>query len=320
MVAMNARKLKLAVSVFAVATLIAAAFLILPANSQVTGLVVHIRSDGSVDPASVPIQVSGNTYVLTGDFSTQGIVIEKEGITIDGAGHTMMGPYNGSQTLWIIGEGPNQTIPANQTEIWSIGIDTATNAIGDLTIRNLNLQNFSIGMYLWTPNNTVTGNAIVDGIVGILVSGDNNTISGNYLARNKNGVFFGSNLPGNIPTGLKISGNRFVDNIRQLSGCVCVDYNITEIKHTWDDGKKGNFWSDYNGTDSNGDGIGDTPYVIDALNLDRYPLVTSSVTPPTVTADIHVELTIAASVLIVVVIVAAVVFRRRKKKETPDAL
>ncbi len=218
---MNTRKMKLVVSVLAVALLTVAAFLVVPANSQITGLVVHIRSDGSIDPSSVPIQVSGNTYIFTGDISAQGMIIERKGAVIDGAGHRLMGPYNGSQTLWIIGEGPNQTVPDNQTETWSIGIDTATNDIGGLTIRNLNIENFSIGMYLWTPNNTITGNAIRDGIVGILVSGDNNTITGNYIADNKNGVYFGSNQPGNIPTNLKISDNQFVDNIRQLSGCVC---------------------------------------------------------------------------------------------------
>ncbi len=43
----------------------------------------------------------------------------------------------------------------------------------------------------------------------------------------------------------------------------------------WDDGypSGGNYWSDYKGVDANGDGIGDTPHVIDEYNKDRYPLM-----------------------------------------------
>src|SRR5438552_18247804 len=53
----------------------------------------------------------------------------------------------------------------------------------------------------------------------------------------------------------------------------------------WDDGypSGGNFWSDYTGVDNcsgpnqdvcpDPDGIGDTPYTIDANNSDRYPLI-----------------------------------------------
>ncbi len=35
----------------------------------------------------------------------------------------------------------------------------------------------------------------------------------------------------------------------------------------------GNYWSDYIGTDSNGDGIGDTPYILAENNVDGYPLM-----------------------------------------------
>ena len=35
----------------------------------------------------------------------------------------------------------------------------------------------------------------------------------------------------------------------------------------------GNYWDDYNGSDTNGDGIGETPYIIDGNNSDNYPLI-----------------------------------------------
>jgi parallel beta-helix repeat protein len=41
----------------------------------------------------------------------------------------------------------------------------------------------------------------------------------------------------------------------------------------FDNGLEGNYWSDYNGTDNDQDGTGDTPYLIDANNTDRYPLM-----------------------------------------------
>jgi len=41
----------------------------------------------------------------------------------------------------------------------------------------------------------------------------------------------------------------------------------------WSSGMRGNYWADYNGTDVNHDGIGDTPYVIDANNSDNYLLM-----------------------------------------------
>ena len=61
--------------------------------------------------------------------------------------------------------------------------------------------------------------------------------------------------------------NNFINNRYQVDamGHYEADY--------YDNGKEGNFWNDYNGSDTNGDGIGDTPYRIDENRSDRYPLI-----------------------------------------------
>ena len=50
---------------------------------------------------------------------------------------------------------------------------------------------------------------------------------------------------------------------------------IGEADNTWDDGypSGGNSWDDYNGTDGNMDGIGDTPYHFEDSSVDYYPLM-----------------------------------------------
>jgi hypothetical protein len=99
----------------------------------------------------------------------------------------------------------------------------------------------------------------------------------------------------------------------QLSGCVCKVYNFSEVRHAWDFDGRGNFWSDYNGTDSNGDGIGDTYYIIDVLNYDRYPLIENPTQPPTPPVQFPLEWVALALAIVVVVAIMVLVVRQRRK-------
>jgi parallel beta-helix repeat protein len=123
------------------------------------------------------------------------------------------------------------------------------------------------GLYfLYSVNNTISGNIIANNgwaAIHFVRCWDNNIFE-NEISDNGQGVdFFFDTTPSYNNT---ITSNNFINNtVQVLNGNVSVNF--------WDDGVRGNYWSDYNGIDSNHDGIGDTPYVIDANNQDRYPLI-----------------------------------------------
>ncbi|MCW4024864.1 MAG: right-handed parallel beta-helix repeat-containing protein [Candidatus Bathyarchaeota archaeon] len=272
---------------------------------------ITINADGTVSPSDVPIQRNGDTYTLTGDLNSQ-IRIMKGGITFDGAGYTLRGPYNGTPT-WVVGEGPDQ-LPEGQLAQFSIGVDLGGYAVKDVTIKNLVVENFSVGMYIWTTNNLVTENCFSENQIAILLSGDFNNLTRNYISKSDEaGLFLGINSPGEIPPNFTLSQNTFDHNRLQFAACICDSYNESEPIHVWDDGQVGNYWSDYTGVDANGDGIGDTPYIIDEKNQDRYPLMLPAVELPIEEAPFPVTLVAAVLAVIVLVAVGLVVFWKRKR-------
>ena len=215
---------------------------------------IIIQQDGTVYPSNASIQRNENLYTFTNDIYGT-IRILKSNLIIDGAGYTLSGPYNGSQAnVWVVGNGPNQS--PDLIAQYIIGIDLGAETVEDITIQNLNVKKFSIGMYMWTKNNTITGNSITESILGILLSGSNTTITNNYLAKNTQGLFFGFNGDEElIPADILISHNGFDHNTFQINGCFCEEYPENEPPHAWDNGREGNYWSDYNGTDTNNDGM-----------------------------------------------------------------
>jgi len=283
------------------------------AASTVATTTIFIQPDGSINPSNVPIQRNGDIYTFIANVYNP-ILVQKNNIAIDGAGYSLIGPLTLEERKSepVLGTGPNTTLPP-----YIIGLD-CDKTVNGLTIRNLNIKDFNIGVYIRTTNNTLIDNAVSGNTVGVLLSGSANKINRNYIIDNEEGLFFGfeqiNGSAANIPSDIDISENSFINNTYQLSGCVCKVYNFSEALHSWDNGNKGNYWSDYNGTDSNRDGIGDTYYRIDILNQDRYPLIQSTAQPPVPAAKVPVEAIVLGVSVAVVVAVAALVYGQRRQK------
>jgi len=56
---------------------------------------IYIRADGSVDPPDAPIHRDGDLYTLTDNITcdADGIVIDRNDTTLNGAGYTLRGSY-----------------------------------------------------------------------------------------------------------------------------------------------------------------------------------------------------------------------------------
>jgi parallel beta-helix repeat protein len=126
-------------------------------------------------------------------------------------------------------------------------------------------------------------------------------IFGNYIAGNtQNGIslnaFYtriGYNTLVNNGKGIGLSfsyhtmiyRNNFVSNFENVKIAVLASAS-GGYDWIWDSGSEGNYWSDYltkypNATEKNHSGVGNTPYVIDANNVDNYPLMREvSIKPP----------------------------------------
>jgi len=121
----------------------------------------------------------------------------------------------------------------------------------------------------------VFGNRLLNSGSIQLTSGYNNTFFGNHIENGYYAISIGANeeyFDNNV-----FYHNNFVNNTHQIS-----TYSSAYGRVSFDNGRVGNYWSVYNGSDGNGDGIGDTPYIIfeeDSANFhretkDNFPLMT----------------------------------------------
>ena len=237
-------------------------------GNNITGNTVTINNPG-YDIALVGSNgnnISGNTVTN----SKYGIALfDSDGNDISGNTAT----NNTRHGIRVWSSDANNIVGNTATNNNEHGIRLLTGSDGNNISGNNATNNYSSGIRLDFDcnGNTISGNIATNGSCGIwLRYSPGNNISNNTATNNWYGIVLcGSG--GNI-----IYHNNFIDNKRQV-------YLTDSLANSWDDGypSGGNYWSDYTGVDAysgvnqdepNSDGIGDTPYLIDANNTDRYPL------------------------------------------------
>ena len=144
----------------------------------------------------------------------------------------------------------------------NLGYSSNYTIFGNTVIAN---KHHGIRLHDSSSSNNISGNNIrANNYYGIgLSESSSNTVSGNNIANNEYCIWLYKSSNNSV------YHNNFIDNTQQ------VYIYSAGYANVWDDGypSGGNYWSDYSGVDSNSDGIGDTPYTIDASNQDRYPLM-----------------------------------------------
>ena len=245
---------------------------------------IHIQVDGTIFPDTAPIQRDGNVYTLTGNINSDvdGIVIERNDTVLDGAGYTLQGT-NSPSSIGIYLSGSygvtirNIKIKAFESGILLDAYSTYNNILGNVVEDN----DYGINCWAYADNNNIRGNNITaNSLAGIWIAGSSyNIISQNIIAGNSQ---YGISMESSSNN--SVFHNKFIDNTNQT--------HIYDSTNSWDNGytSGGNYWSDYNGSDTNSDFLGDTPYLIDENNVDRYPLMYVYWNPCDINYDLTVDM------------------------------
>jgi len=195
--------------------------------------------------------------------------------------------YNSEIGIYLYSSSYNQIINciANKN---SYGIHFSTSSDNN-QVFNCKTYNNGLGIYLLTSRendfvNCITFSNYNDGIN--LAFCKLNQFIHCITYNNRRGIIFTYDSNKNTVAFCNISDNNC--GVETSSSNYNHIYHNNFIRHnnnakdknnnTWDDGypSGGNYWDDYNGTDEDGDGIGDTPYPIPkGENEDRYPLMES---------------------------------------------
>ena len=224
---------------------------------------------------------SHNNILIDNEFS-------KEGGTWQSAAVTISNSYNNTVTQ-------NSIVGIN---CCGLIIDGSYNWIEKNNISSSSNSGFDncAGITLSGSRNYVYENDLTAEEIGLQLSGEYNAFFQNninleqgrisiYLTSALNNHVLGNNIQGTSENAVSLVSsdfnnfvwNNFKDNTKvneahETYWMTFTNFSYYSEYNKWDNGKEGNYWSNYMGSDTNGDGIGETPYSVYENFTDNYPL------------------------------------------------
>ncbi len=235
-------------------------------GTKITGNTIRASSVGASINGSYNTVADNNIQVTTDHASLIKCNGDHTNIT--------QNTFNGTSNAYANIDGPNNLFYSNKiTNAERILVYSDGNII-------FNNEVPGISVMMEGSGNIVCGNTIRNGF-GLTVGGHDNSFYANQIENNYYvGVDIGFGETGSFDN--TIYHNNIVNNNKQVK-----NFGGNLANH-WNKDTLGNYWSNYNGTDANGDGIGDTPHIITdevfdfsqggmvqkAVGQDNYPLMT----------------------------------------------